>query len=796
MKLLLALIPIILSATTKTVCTGGSCDFLDPQDAFNNTASDCAVDTIIITANQTFEGNYFAPPRACPKTVVVKSSAVSSLPRNGYRVNPTDHNALMFTLQSTVSGGTPVLRFGSTDATVINMTAAAGADITFNHTTTFNVGDAVNCSPGGTSTGTPQGFPGGLVSAQGETSGQYWIVSKVGAVLRLSNTGPTGVALVTTNSNGINGGFYTTAHCVHWEVPNNWIFWGMRLAPKPGVIMSGAMVEGGNFESRYNLPSNIHFKQIIIEGIETQDGPKLGIFLQGKNITVSDSWIGKIKMAGYDGVGIGMHGMYNYTIRNNYINATGEGIIAGGGYSYTREPATNVRITGNYIQKTADWHCAYIGSPNSSCGNAGAPSGQCYHDGVKGSYYRDTSVAVSTCAAGGCYECQSNGTWAVNTSMDFWKASTQRYTKVGVEFKYGEAIYVVGNLIRGTFGGSDLGNIACILTAPSDQGEYTVNKVRNLLFSDNHCMDIASGITFGSAPLSLFTVPNTSQIGHNNLITGLMFPALGRIGSTGADNQARGLRFYTGMQTVKLSNNTIRPSTTQTGGLYMGMVYDDTSPVNIPTYDGRIENNIYQADTYGIFASNGGAGSCAGTPSLANYLDTTGPPYRIRNNAIFDNNFATAACVSPKAEVATDTLMGFAGADSANIDHDYLASSSDYSASNAMATMLSADGGDLGADLDLIKQRREAALAGTPDWKVLLGYDLRISAPGEIKVKINSSGAQTLKVYNSRARIPANLVYSNTGATSSWTVSSLTAGTYWLKVEQGSMFWVETFVIQ
>jgi hypothetical protein len=132
---------------------------------------------------------------------------------------------------------------------------------------------------------------------------------------------------------------------------------GVELTTAPGMYNGGIVRFGHGSETIATaLPHDIELDRVYIHGDATV-GSKRGVALNGKALTVRNSWISDFKSSIQDAQAIcGWNGPGPFAILNNYLEATGENIMFGGS-----EPAlagvtpSDITIAGNHIRKPLQW---------------------------------------------------------------------------------------------------------------------------------------------------------------------------------------------------------------------------------------------------------------------------------------------------------------------------------------------------------------------------------------------------------------------------------------------------------
>lgn len=135
-------------------------------------------------------------------------------------------------------------------------------------------------------------------------------------------------------------------------------FVGLEISTaKPDVKAYELISIGDSKQTAADVPHDIVIDRSWIHGFETQEVQR-GISLNGKDITVSNSYINEIHGRGYDTQAIcGWNGPGPFHIIDNYLEAAGENILFGGADPSIPEliPA-NIEIRGNYLVKPLRWN--------------------------------------------------------------------------------------------------------------------------------------------------------------------------------------------------------------------------------------------------------------------------------------------------------------------------------------------------------------------------------------------------------------------------------------------------------
>ena len=133
-------------------------------------------------------------------------------------------------------------------------------------------------------------------------------------------------------------------------------FVGIEFRPVTGNFVYNLITIGAGDSSSATLPSNIVFDRCYIHG-DTAMGGRRGVAMDGKFISVRDSYVSDFKEVGADTQALWA---YNTTgplqVINNYLEAAGENVMFGGADSKDASlvPA-DIEIRGNYFHKPLDW---------------------------------------------------------------------------------------------------------------------------------------------------------------------------------------------------------------------------------------------------------------------------------------------------------------------------------------------------------------------------------------------------------------------------------------------------------
>jgi hypothetical protein len=132
---------------------------------------------------------------------------------------------------------------------------------------------------------------------------------------------------------------------------------GVEITTPSGIYNGGIVQLGyGNETTDAAQPYEIELDRVYIHG-DAAVGSKRGVALNGKALTVRNSWISDIKSNTQDAQAIcGWNGPGPFVIVNNRLEATGENIMFGGAEPYlVGVTPSDITITGNHIMKPLSW---------------------------------------------------------------------------------------------------------------------------------------------------------------------------------------------------------------------------------------------------------------------------------------------------------------------------------------------------------------------------------------------------------------------------------------------------------
>lgn len=576
------------------------------------------------------------------------------------------------------------------------------------------------------------------------------------------------------------------------------------LVKLKGINLSGPtdyskLVIGNN--AQYNLD---HGYGVEIEHCSIDEaGPTVwysgadsGVLVTDSNYFIArDSLVGGKRMgSGAETTGFGVVNTINTYLINNRVRATGENIITGGSIANTSlQPVKNMIIANSLIDKPGYYFYTE--------GN-GAPTGECFYDSAtsSGERYRRADV-TQNCASGACYECPSDGLWASSTPNTSGTMRTSRSNiKNLVEFKSIQGLVFINSYLRNirqtADGGQGWGFGPSIICDGDNNAIGTFYEIGHDVRLENLVIDRSWATVFnrssnyGTCQFTQVPLRNhlfRNIVGQRNTYTwagggSLYAMCEATLGAPcaysnhtanfiiGQSNAAIGIKYK--RNTFTNQNRQGFVFNTASGGPGMDGFYTDsnifaTNPAYAPV-DQIYPNNF---DTP-FNCSPTGWGLYGNTKQVQDVYYTAGTPLI---------NFSNPACSSYASGVIyspTDPLF-------TNINTDLrLQATSPYSEDNPSATHLGTGGVSMGADAVAVYNETNQALVGRLDTSTQLALTIRrsVSTPTTITIGLANHGTScTTTLYNSPARIAANITGSVTNTNSSNTFTSQPLSV-WVKV--------------
>jgi hypothetical protein len=145
---------------------------------------------------------------------------------------------------------------------------------------------------------------------------------------------------------------------------SDYLLRGLNIFPVDATANFDTLVTIGDATSNQSnarqQPTNILIDQCYIHAFDSTQTIKRGVALNdggtAGNNGVTNSYISGFKSTGQDTQAIaGWNGTGPYVIQNNYLEASGENVIFGGGFSYIGKVPSNITITDNLFSKPLSW---------------------------------------------------------------------------------------------------------------------------------------------------------------------------------------------------------------------------------------------------------------------------------------------------------------------------------------------------------------------------------------------------------------------------------------------------------
>jgi hypothetical protein len=136
----------------------------------------------------------------------------------------------------------------------------------------------------------------------------------------------------------------------------------------PGYYTGGLVTIGSGVEtSTAQSPHHFILDRLYIKG-DSLLGGKRGVALNGRYVWVQNSWISNFKSLTQDSQALmGWNGQGNFTIANNYLEASGENVLFGGADPTIPDLVpTTIRVKFNHFSKPLTWRVgdpSYAGQP-------------------------------------------------------------------------------------------------------------------------------------------------------------------------------------------------------------------------------------------------------------------------------------------------------------------------------------------------------------------------------------------------------------------------------------------------
>ena len=433
--------------------------------------------------------------------------------------------------------------------------------------------------------------------------------------------------------------FTTAAGAHHWRL--------MLLEVGPTGYGVGEIVRVGEGWTAQSLlsqvPYEIEFDRVYMHGHKLY-GQKRGIAMNGRAVTVRNSWISDIKSVGMDSQAIGgWNGPGPLVVENNYLEAAGENFMLGGADpAITGLVTEDVTVRRNYFSKPMSWRDPVIPAPQglSASASSGSLSSGTYAyrvvarrivgkipEGGTVTGRSSASIEVSaTTSTGGV-----RLTWTpvadaqeyvVYGRGKYWEVTTASFTDTGVggtpgnpptsagdawlvknifELKNARRVVVEYNIFENNWRAGQAG-YAILFTVRNQDGRCTWCVVSDVRFEYNVVRNVAAGINILG-----YDSPNISAQSHNFRIRHNLFHGV----RTALGGNGWFMLVGQGPRDLMVDHNTIDHDGTTVLYVYGGTA---TNPMVVTGF--QFTNNAVRHNAYGI----NGESFSTGTTTLNGYF--------------------------------------------------------------------------------------------------------------------------------------------------------------------------------
>lgn len=589
----------------------------------------------------------------------------------------------------------------SASAQATNYSCSTSSDLT-NALANAVGGDTITLQAGNTFVG-PFTLRSGLTSTVTIRSSAY--ASLPGNDVRVTNSDRANMPIIHCGNLTNQSCFMTDGNDA-----DNWRLTGLEIRPKPGVTVSQLIQLGTSTDSVVaNTPDNIEIDHCYIHAPEA--GSVRGIYAGGRNVNIHDNHITGFRVNGQECQAILLVAAPGpITIRNNYLSAMGEVVMAGGVGVPSATMPGNLTMTRNYLeapQKYNPWNPSVFDEtdvPNSHvlpCTvSSSGTTVTCNGHGRQVNSGWDLYVIKLTSGPQAGQKRTVFGVPTANTitlteafSANQSGASATLYGywghKNNFELKMltGSNNLIEGNVFDGAWpaGQTGFGLVITIRAQEASGSPHAV--IENVTFRYNYIKRVWSGIMFLTTDYLLTSDYMQNFTLSHNVFEGLGSPLYGLPGQIRTDAVQIGNGELHGLDGLTVSHNTFAHAQTTpqwgSGFLFAG---DDSTSTQRHT-GLSIKDNFISFETNGI-RSNGGLSGTAALSAAAN------TPYTYSNNVLY-----RAASTAPTGYPTTSnwyetssTPLGWANA----ANSDYSLSSGDYRAGQ---TRQASDGTNVGADI-------------------------------------------------------------------------------------------------
>ncbi len=498
--------------------------------------------------------------------------------------------------------------------------------------------------------------------------------------------------------------------------------WRLQCVELPWTLLGYGEIlrigEGdGTQTSLAQVPYEIEIDRVYIHG-SLLYGQKRGIALNGRSVSIRNSYISEIKSVGFDSQAIGgWNGPGPFTIENNYLEAAGENLLLGG--SDPRIPGLvteNVAFRFNHVAKPLSWRNAIVPAPTGVAASVieggGTLAGGTYRyrivarrpvgGGTLGSSPASAEVSATLVNPGAIaltWQAVADATeYTVYGRGQYWTVTGRAFTDPGAagtagavptgageawqvknlfELKNARGVVIEGNVFENNWQHAQPG-YAILFTPRNQDGGCAWCVVEDVLFQYNVVRNVAGGVSILG-----YDSPNVSQQTNRVTIRNNLFHTVTRtLGGSGWF-----LLIGDAPRDITVEHNTVDFDGTTAVYAYGGTA---AAPRTIAGF--QFLNNAMQHRNYGI----NGASSSSGTAALTMYF----PGSTVQGNWLQGGT----ASRYPAGNIFSGTYeAAFVGA-----------STADYRVSVSSVLIGAAtDGTNIGADIATLTERVRQAGAGT-----------------------------------------------------------------------------------
>ena len=318
----------------------------------------------------------------------------------------------------------------------------------------------------------------------------------------------------------------TAAGAHHWRL--------LFLELGPTMLGYYDILQIGDGSSAQSLlsqvPYEIDIDRVYIHGHRLY-GQKRGIAMNGRAVTIRNSWISDIKGMGMDTQGIsGWNGPGPVLIENNYVEATGENILFGGADPPIQGLVTeDIVVRRNYLSRPMSWRDPIVPMPQNVAvapASGSLPAGTHSYRVVARRAAGGGAVARSTASAQATITVSGGGalvTWSAVADAEeyivygrgrFWVVRTTSFTDTGAggtagpvpttpgdiwqvknlfELKNARRVVVEYNVLENNWLAAQNG-YAILFTVRNQDGACTWCVVEDVDFRFNIVRNVAAGI--------------------------------------------------------------------------------------------------------------------------------------------------------------------------------------------------------------------------------------------------------------------------------------------------------------